>query len=146
MRIASRQQELNISNDMFFYLVQGEEPLDPIAFSEELEDIKAEFPYGYELGGYSACEDGTYNMTFFAYTSPDDFKADFHLDYYWAFTHEQLQVQLLSSSKAIYRWFDIDNKRIKSGPYEVDIISMQGNKCFYTKKGSLIFFKTLQCV
>ena len=46
-KIPTRMQVLNVSNDMFFYLTQAEDPIDPETFEQDLQDLKEEFPYGY---------------------------------------------------------------------------------------------------
>lgn len=142
-KINTRRQVLNVSNDMFFYLTQAEEPLDPEAFEQELQDIKEEFPYGYEIAEYTANEDGSYDITFYAYTSlqveePED---DFEVHYVWALTHKQLQLQIINKERLKYRWFNTDTLSPCSEAEEAEIIDIHGNKAFYTKLGSTFFIK-----
>lgn len=142
-KVPTRTQVLNVSNDMFFYLTQAESPIDPEAFEEELEEIKEEFPYGYELGGYTANEDGTYDITFYAYTSSqvEELEDDFDVHYIWQVGPKQLQLQILNKNRLKYRWFNTDTLSTCGEVEETDIVDICGNKAFYTKLGSTFFIK-----
>lgn len=147
-KINTRRQVLNVSNDMFFYLTQAEEPLDPEAFKQELQDIKEEFPYGYEIAEYTANEDGSYDITFYAYTSPqiEEPEDDFEVHYVWALTHKQLQLQIINKERLKYRWFNTDTLSPCSEAEEAEIIDICGNKAFHTKLGSTFFIKGFTAV
>ena len=88
-----KEKTLELSNDTFWYLTQGQEPIcDPQECADELEDIYTMFPYGFEIGKYSANPDGTYDITFWPYEEVPD---TFSVDYFWNMTKEsQLQVHL----------------------------------------------------
>lgn len=147
-KINTRRQVLNVSNDMFFYLTQAEEPLDPEVFEQELQDIKEEFPYGYEIAEYTANEDGSYDITFYAYTSPQVEKPEdnFEVHYAWALTHKQLQLQIINKERLKYRWFNTDTLSPCSEAEEAEIVDIRGNKAFHTKLGSTFFIKGFTAV
>lgn len=147
-KIPTRMQVLNVSNDMFFYLTQAEDPIDPETFEQDLQDLKEEFPYGYELGGYTANNDGSYDVTFYAYTSPqvEEMEDDFEVHYVWALTHKQMQLQIINSKSLRYRWFNTDTLSPCSEIEEAEIVDIQGNKAFHTKLGSTFFIKGFTAV
>ena len=45
-----KEKILELSNDTFWYLTQGQEPIyDPQETADELEDLYTMFPYGFEV-------------------------------------------------------------------------------------------------
>ena len=139
-----KEKVLEVSNDTFWYLTQKQEPIcDPQECADELEDIYIMFPYGFEIGKYSANPDGTYDITFWPYEEVPDI---FPVDYFWDMTTEkQLQVHLLPTGNLLeYRWVIDNTKEVIEGPYKVPIITLEGNKAFRTKAGSTIFLKGME--
>lgn len=139
-----KEKTLELSNDTFWYLTQKQEPIcDPQEMADELEDINTMFPYGFEIGKYSANSDGTYDITFWPYEEVPDI---FPVDYFWNMTTEkQLQVHLLPTGNLLeYRWIIDNTKEVIEGPYKVPIITLEGNKAFRTKAGSTIFLKGME--
>ncbi|MBR4891210.1 MAG: hypothetical protein IKU15_07980 [Clostridia bacterium] len=139
-----KEKVLEVSNDTFWYLTQKQEPIcDPQECADELEDIYIMFPYGFEIGKYSANPDGTYDITFWPYEEVPDI---FPVDYFWDMTTEkQLQVHLLPTGNLLeYRWIIDNTKEVIEGPYKVPIITLEGNKAFRTKAGSTIFLKGME--
>lgn len=139
-----KEKTLELSNDTFWYLTQGHEPIcDPQECADELEDIYTMFPYGFEIGKYSANPDGTYDITFWPY---EDVPNTFSVDYFWNMTKEsQLQVHILTGGTELeYQWVNIKANEILEGPEKVPIIILGGNKAFKTKLGSTIFLKGME--
>lgn len=139
-----KEKTLELSNDTFWYLTQGQEPIcDPQEMTDELEDIHTMFPYGFEIGKYSANPDGTYDITFWPY---EDEPTIFPIDYFWNFTKEtQLQVHILPGGTHLeYRWIKINTKEVIEGIETRRIITLEGNKAFITKAGSTIFLKSME--
>lgn len=139
-----KEKTLELSNDTFWYLTQGQEPIcDPQECADELEDIYTMFPYGFEIGKYSANPDGTYDITFWPYEEVPD---TFSVDYFWNMTKEsQLQVHLRPTGNCLeYRWVIDNTKEVVDGPHKVPIITLGGNKAFRTIAGSTIFLKGME--
>lgn len=139
-----KEKVLEVSNDTFWYLLQKQEPIcDPQEMADELEDIQMMFPYGFEIGKYSANEDGTYDIAFWPYEDVPDI---FPVDYFWNGTKEkQLQVHLLPGGNYLeYRWIIDNTKEVIDGPHKAPVITLGGNKAFRTTLGSIIFFKSME--
>lgn len=139
-----KEKTLELSNDTFWYLTQGQEPIcDPQEMIDELEDIHTMFPCGFEIGKYSANPDGTYDITFWPYEEVPDI---FPVDYFWNGTKEkQLQVHLLPTGNCLeYQWVHIKSKSVLEGPHKVPIVTLEGNKAFRTIVGSTIFLKSME--
>lgn len=139
-----KEKVLELSNDTFWYLTQGQEPIyDPQEMADELEDIQVMFPYGFEIGKYSANADGTYDITFWPY---EDVPDTFPVQYFWSpVKGKQLQVHILSGSTHLeYRWFNTETNEVLEGPEKVEIVTFAGNKAFKTRKGSTIFLKGME--
>ena len=139
-----KEKVLEVSNDTFWYLTQKQEPIcDPQESADELEDIYTMFPYGFEIGKYSANPDGTYDITFWPY---EDVPTIFPVDYFWNFTKEtQLQVHILPGGEHLeYCWIKTNTKEVIEGVETRRIITLEGNKAFITKAGSTIFLKSME--
>ena len=139
-----KEKVLEVSNDTFWYLTQKQEPIcDPQEMADELEDIHTMFPYGFEIGKYSANADGTYDIAFWPYEEVPDI---FPVDYFWNFTKEaQLQVHILPGGMSLeYRWIKTKTKEVIEGVETVPIITLEGNKAFMTKAGSIMFLKAME--
>ena len=138
-----KEKVLEVSNDTFWYLTEKQQPIcDPQEMQDELEDIYAMFPYGFEIGKYAANPDGTYDITFWPY---EDEPVIFPVDYFWNGTKEkQLQVHILpGSTHCEYQWVHIKSKSVLEGPHKVPIVTLEGNKAFRTKTGSIMFLKSM---
>lgn len=139
-----KEKVLEVSNDTFWYLTQKQEPIcDPQESADELEDICTMFPYGFEIGKYSANADGTYDITFWPYEEVPDI---FPVDYFWnGTTEKQLQVRILpGGAHCEYRWLHRKSLSVLDGPHKVPIVTLGGNKAFRTKLGSTIFLKGME--
>lgn len=139
-----KEKVLEVSNDTFWYLTQKQEPIcDPQESADELEDIYTMFPYGFEIGKYSANADGTYDIAFWPYEEGPDI---FPVDYFWnGTTEKQLQVHILpGGAHCEYRWLHRKSKSVLDGPHKVPIITLEGNKAFRTKLGSTMFLKGME--
>lgn len=139
-----KEKTLELSNDTFWYLTQGQEPIcDPQEMADELEDIYMMFPYGFEIGKYSANADGTYDIAFWPYEEVPDI---FPVDYFWnGTTEKQLQVHILpGGAHCEYRWLHRKSLSVLDGPHKVPIVTLEGNKAFRTKLGSTIFLKGME--
>ena len=138
-----KEKVLEVSNDTFWYLTQKQEPIcDSQEMVDELEDIHTMFPYGFEIGKYSANPDGTYDITFWPY---EEVPAIFSVDYFWDFSKEvQLQAHILPGGTHLeYRWIKTKTKEVIEGIETVPIITLEGNKAFRTKTGSIAFLKSM---
>ena len=139
-----KEKVLEVSNDTFWYLTQKQEPIcDPQESADELEDIYTMFPYGFEIGKYSANVDGTYDITFWPYEDVPDI---FPVDYFWnGTTEKQLQVHILpGGAHCEYRWLHRKSLSVLDGPHKVPIVTLEGNKAFRTIAGSTIFLKGME--
>lgn len=139
-----KEKVLEVSNDTFWYLTQKQEPIcDPQESADELEDIYTMFPYGFEIGKYSANPDGTYDITFWPY---EEVATIFPVDYFWnGTTEKQLQVHILpGGAHCEYRWLHRKSLSVLDGPHKVPIVTLEGNKAFRTKVGSTIFLKGME--
>ena len=139
-----KEKVLELSNDTFWYLTQGQEPIcDPQEMADELEDIHTMFPYGFEIGKYSANVDGTYDITFWPYEDVPDI---FPVDYFWnGTTEKQLQVHILpEGAHCEYRWLHRKSLSVLDGPHKVPIVTLEGNKAFRTIAGSTMFLKGME--
>ena len=139
-----KEKVLEVSNDTFWYLTQKQEPIcDPQESADELEDIHTMFPYGFEIGKYSANADGTYDITFWPYEEVPDI---FPVDYFWnGTTEKQLQVHILpGGAHCEYRWLHRKSLSVLDGPHKVPIVTLEGNKAFRTIAGSTMFLKGME--
>lgn len=139
-----KEKVLEVSNDTFWYLTQKQEPIcDPQECADELEDICTMFPYGFEIGKYSANADGTYDITFWPYEDVPDI---FPVDYFWnGTTEKQLQVHILPGGEYCeYRWLHRKSLSVLDGPHKVPIVTLEGNKAFRTIAGSTMFLKGME--
>ena len=85
----SKKRSFQISNDAFFYIRDGEEPLDELNKEEALEVLEM-FPYGFELGEDWEYIEGTdlVQVNFTPYKNgPDGF---YRLSRVWYFQYEWL--------------------------------------------------------
>lgn len=139
-----KEKVLEVSNDTFWYLTQKQEPIcDPQESADELEDIYTMFPYGFEIGKYSANADGTYDIIFWPYEEVPDI---FPVDYFWnGTTEKQLQVHILpGGAHCEYRWLHRKSLSVLDGPHKVPIVTLEGSKAFRTIAGSTIFLKGME--
>lgn len=143
----SQAQELQISNDAFFYLLEEEEPLDE-ANLEEAQEILAMFPNGFVIDeNWKPVEDSDLiEATFVPYVLDD---ADY--DEYCELTkYLQIQIKWLDATHIRAWWYNTETgTRELRGDYRV-YANGYGMKCFHTGnqdesfvpgKSSLFFLK-----
>ena len=142
-----KKESLQISNDAFFYLLYGEDPLDE-ANLEEAKEITAKFPDGFEIGeNWEAVEDSDLiEAEFTPYektTQLEDFDFDLYEDMSSCLQHQLKWIE----KNRVRSWFYYKDtgKRELHGDFDV-YTNQKGLKCFktgdYTSgKGCLFFIK-----
>ena len=126
---------IRLSNDAFFFLLLGEEPLDDAAYPEA-EKIASELPSGFQGRILRYLDDGMVEASF-TFDEPEE---EFKYDYFWNATlYCQLQVQV-SGDTVKYRWH---KKNRTFEIQEVPLMSDEYGEYFLTKFGSRIPIRSL---
>lgn len=136
-------KDLQLSNDAFFYLLLGEEPIDEDNL-DEAKEIAGLFPNGFMIDETWDYVEGTDLIAakFIPYIE-ESFEYDEYLD---LTTELQLQIKWLDTNHISTYWLNKKtNARTPKGQYEIKT-DKYGHKYFqtgdYTKgKGSLYFLK-----
>lgn len=125
----SKKQIIQISNDAFYYLYYGEEPLDENNL-EEAEEVSAMFPYGFLIEeDWKTVEDSDLIEASFVPFVQD--LADY--DEYENLTkYIQQQIKWIGPNLVRVWWFDEQTgTRELRGDFKV-YTDGHGNKCFHT--------------
>lgn len=125
----SKKQVMQISNDAFYYLYYGEEPLDDENM-EEAREITDMFSDGFVIEDDWENVDGTdlIECTFVPYVKDD---VDFD-EYYNIIESIQLQIKWLNTDLIRVWWFyEQTGARELKGDFKV-YTDEHGNKCFHT--------------
>lgn len=125
----SKKQVMQISNDAFYYLYYGEEPLDDENM-EEAQEIAGMFPNGFiiEENWEEVDDTDLIECTFVPYVEDD---MDF--DEYQNLTkYIQLQIKWLDADNIRAWWFNEENgTRELQGDFKV-YTDNYGHRCFHT--------------
>lgn len=125
----SQKQEMQISNDAFFYLLEEEEPLDEENL-EEAHEILAIFPHGFYIEeNWKTVEDSDLiECVFVPYVEDDmDFDEYQELTKYW---HQQ--IKWLDANTIRAWWYNLQTgTREYKGDFKV-YTHKSGFKCFHT--------------
>lgn len=135
---ASNKQTWQLSNDAFYLLYCGEEPLDEDN-RDEANEIAAMFPHGFFIESYEVVGEDLIEAVFIPY-KPSDFK----VEYFCKMTNEvELQVHYTSSNQVRYRFLHDSKGTIMEGEVPVFIDRFSNKPCFKTTGGSVIPIWTL---
>lgn len=138
-----KKQVMQISNDAFYYLYCGEEPLDE-SNMEEVQEIEAMFPNGYCIeDNWETVEDSDLiEITIIPYVEDDD-----DYDEYLELSQDvQLQIKWTGENK-VMAWFSNGQLGTRELIGEFDVYTIKSkNRCFHTGdyekgEGSLFFLK-----
>lgn len=125
----SQKQEMQISNDAFFYLLEEEEPLDEENL-EEAQEILAMFPRGFYIeDNWKAVEDSDLiECTFVPYV-----ESDMDFDEYEELTkYIHQQIKWLDANTIRVWWYNLQTEaRELRGDFKV-YTDKYGSKCFHT--------------
>lgn len=125
----SQKQEMQISNDAFFYLLEEEEPLDEENL-EEAQEILAMFPHGFYIKeDWKTVDDSDLIDCIFIPYVEDDMDFD---EYQELTNHIQQQIKWLDANTIRVWWYNMQNgARELRGDFKV-YTNNYGNKCFHT--------------
>ena len=125
----SQKQEMQISNDAFFYLLEEEEPLDEENL-EEAQEILAMFPHGFYIEeNWKAVEDSDLIECVFVPYVEDDMDFDEYMD---CGPYLQEQIKWLDANHIRVWWFNNQTgTRELRGDFKV-YTNKYGLKCFHT--------------
>lgn len=135
----SKKQVMQISNDAFYYLYYGEEPLDENNI-EEAEEVSAIFPNGFEIeDNWKTVEDSDLiEATFIPYIKDS---ADYD-EYYDITNNIQLQIKWLDTDQVKMWWYNSKTgTRELQGTFRV-YTNEYGHRCFHTGEDQIKSFVT----
>lgn len=125
----SQKQEMQISNDAFFYLLEEEEPLDEENL-EEASEVSEMFPHGFYIEeNWKAVEDSDLIECVFVPYVEDDMDFDEYMD---CGPYLQEQIKWLDANTIRAWWFNNQTGvRELRGDFKV-YTNKFGHRCFHT--------------
>lgn len=133
------KEEIILSNDAFFLLSEGQEPLDDLAY-QEAEKIASRFPNGFTASFIRYLDNGLVVALFEEKEPERENDPQGPCLYFDATLYDRLQAWITEGQKVKYRW----TRRGVPGPMAtVDLLEGPYGPYFITEKGSIIPIKSL---
>lgn len=133
------KEEIILSNDAFFLLSEGQEPLDDLAYPEA-EKIASRFPNGFTASFIRYLDNGLLVALFEEKEPEREDSPGGPCLYFESTLYDRLQAWITEDRKVKYRW----TRRGVPGPMAtVDLLEGPYGPYFVTEKGSTIPIKSL---